>query len=242
MTRRASSSTSSPTREVLLVVDNCEHVVDACAALIDQLLERCPTVTILATSREPLEVPGEQVHPVRPLGLGERSGAGVGGGAAVRRAGDARAPRVRHDPRCGGRRRGDLSSARRDPAGHRAGRRAGRAPLAPPDRRPARRPLRAPRGRPPESAAPADAPCDDRLELRPARGRRACRVPPSGGLPRLLHARSRGGGVRRASRVRRPSGSRPEVAPRDRGRRDGPPLPAARDGARLRRRATGGGR
>jgi predicted ATPase/class 3 adenylate cyclase len=55
------------TREVLLILDNCEHVIDACAALTDQILERCPDVTVLATSREAMDLHGEQVHPVSPL-------------------------------------------------------------------------------------------------------------------------------------------------------------------------------
>ena len=49
-------------RRVLLVLDNCEHVVDAAAALADRLLEACPAVSILATSRHTLDVPGEQVY------------------------------------------------------------------------------------------------------------------------------------------------------------------------------------
>ncbi len=55
------------TREVLLVLDNCEHLIDACAALVDEILERCPDVTVLATSREALRLHGEQVHPIDPL-------------------------------------------------------------------------------------------------------------------------------------------------------------------------------
>ena len=57
------------TREVLLVLDNCEHVIDASAGLVDEILERCPAVTVLATSREALELQGEQVYPVSPLPL-----------------------------------------------------------------------------------------------------------------------------------------------------------------------------
>jgi len=57
------------TREVLLVLDNCEHVIDAVAALVDEILERCRAVTVLATSREALGLQGEQVHPVSPLPL-----------------------------------------------------------------------------------------------------------------------------------------------------------------------------
>lgn len=56
-------------RRHLLIVDNCEHLVDGCAAAVEQLLADCPHLRILATSREPLEVEGEQVHRVRPLSL-----------------------------------------------------------------------------------------------------------------------------------------------------------------------------
>ncbi|MET9360171.1 BTAD domain-containing putative transcriptional regulator [Streptomyces sp. NPDC006632] len=51
----------------LLVLDNCEHVIDAAARLAETLLTRCPRLRILATSREPLGVPGEAVRPVEPL-------------------------------------------------------------------------------------------------------------------------------------------------------------------------------
>ncbi|QLJ00715.1 winged helix-turn-helix domain-containing protein [Streptomyces sp. NEAU-sy36] len=54
-------------RRMLIVLDNCEHVVDAAARLAERLLERCPGLTVLATSREPLGVPGELVRPVEPL-------------------------------------------------------------------------------------------------------------------------------------------------------------------------------
>ncbi|MER5211199.1 BTAD domain-containing putative transcriptional regulator [Streptomyces sp. NPDC002838] len=54
-------------RGQLLILDNCEHVIDAAAALAETLLTRCPGLTILATSREPLGVPGESVRPVEPL-------------------------------------------------------------------------------------------------------------------------------------------------------------------------------
>ncbi|MFD0344050.1 BTAD domain-containing putative transcriptional regulator [Streptomyces sp. NPDC127117] len=54
-------------RHMLLLLDNCEHVIDAAAALADHLLAHCPHLTVLATSREPLGVPGEFVRPVEPL-------------------------------------------------------------------------------------------------------------------------------------------------------------------------------
>ncbi|SDF30367.1 Predicted ATPase [Blastococcus fimeti] len=51
----------------LLVVDNCEHLVDAVADLVAELLGRCPAVRVLATSREPLGIDGERLHPLGPL-------------------------------------------------------------------------------------------------------------------------------------------------------------------------------
>ncbi len=54
-------------RRMLLLVDNCEHVVDAAAGLIAQILSRCPGVTVLATSREALAVPDEMQIAVGPL-------------------------------------------------------------------------------------------------------------------------------------------------------------------------------
>ncbi|WP_433327834.1 alpha/beta fold hydrolase [Spirillospora sp. CA-294931] len=53
----------------LLVLDNCEHVVDRAAKVIDRLLRESPRLRVLATSREPLGISGEQVRPVRPLDL-----------------------------------------------------------------------------------------------------------------------------------------------------------------------------
>ncbi|MDJ0466513.1 BTAD domain-containing putative transcriptional regulator [Streptomyces sp. H27-C3] len=54
-------------RHMLILLDNCEHVIGAAARLAEELLARCPGVTVLATSREPLGVPGEVVRPVEPL-------------------------------------------------------------------------------------------------------------------------------------------------------------------------------
>ncbi|OLF12225.1 hypothetical protein BLA60_09550 [Actinophytocola xinjiangensis] len=57
------------TRPLLLVLDNCEHVVEAAAALADRLLGECPHLHVLATSREPLGITGEALWPVDPLPL-----------------------------------------------------------------------------------------------------------------------------------------------------------------------------
>jgi predicted ATPase/DNA-binding CsgD family transcriptional regulator len=56
-------------RRVLLVLDNCEHVIDACASLCQRLLAGSPGLRVVATSREPLRVAAETVWPVPPLGL-----------------------------------------------------------------------------------------------------------------------------------------------------------------------------
>ncbi|MFD0202379.1 ATP-binding protein [Saccharothrix carnea] len=82
-------------RPVLVVLDNCEHVVDDAAALVGGLLPACPGLRVLATSREALGVTGEVVRPVPPLECG-----GVGS-AAVRLFADRAAavnPSFRLDP------------------------------------------------------------------------------------------------------------------------------------------------
>jgi predicted ATPase len=56
-------------RDLLVVLDNCEHVVDAAASLIERLLAGSPGLTVLATSRERLGVAAEQVWPLPPLDL-----------------------------------------------------------------------------------------------------------------------------------------------------------------------------
>jgi predicted ATPase len=55
--------------ELLLVLDNCEHLIGSAAALVDFLLRGAPKLTFLATSREPLRVPGEVVFRVPSLGI-----------------------------------------------------------------------------------------------------------------------------------------------------------------------------
>lgn len=58
-------------QRVLLILDNCENVVQEVAALTDRLLQSCPQLTVLATSRERLGVPGELVWDVKPMDLPE---------------------------------------------------------------------------------------------------------------------------------------------------------------------------
>jgi non-specific serine/threonine protein kinase len=73
-------------RRALLVLDNCEHLVAACAHLAEALLHACPELRCLATSREALAVAGERVWPVPPLSLPPAGSAGAEGGASLRSA------------------------------------------------------------------------------------------------------------------------------------------------------------
>lgn len=73
-------------REALIVLDNCEHLVDAIAPFAALLRDTCPGVTVLATSREPLGLAGEHTWQVSPLGIprpDDRSPDSVGASEAV---------------------------------------------------------------------------------------------------------------------------------------------------------------
>ena len=59
-------------RDALVVLDNCEHLIDACGVLTEALLGACPRLTILATSRAPIGVPGELTWRVPSLSLTTR--------------------------------------------------------------------------------------------------------------------------------------------------------------------------
>jgi predicted ATPase/DNA-binding SARP family transcriptional activator len=67
--RRSESAVASHVgeRQLLVVLDNCEHVVSACARLAEKLLKGCPNLRVLATSREPLHIAGEVVWRVPSL-------------------------------------------------------------------------------------------------------------------------------------------------------------------------------
>ncbi|MEU0564806.1 BTAD domain-containing putative transcriptional regulator [Nonomuraea sp. NPDC005983] len=85
-------------RAILLILDNCEHVIEAAAAFADRLLGECRRLRILATSREPLGITGEVLWQVEPLALPamEANPAEVGSSPAVRLLRD-RAGLVRKD-------------------------------------------------------------------------------------------------------------------------------------------------
>ena len=104
----------------LLVFDNCEHVLDAAADLIEAILAHSATVKILATSREGLGVADEQLWPVPSLDVA----AGIDSAAVelfVERARSCGLALLVGQRRRGGRGGGDLPSSRRDSVGHRAG-------------------------------------------------------------------------------------------------------------------------
>ena len=82
-------------RAVLLVLDNCEHVLDAIVPLVQRLCRRCVRLTVLTTSREPLGLPGEAVHVLEPLpvpapGAGDEARAAASVQLFAERAGEAR--------------------------------------------------------------------------------------------------------------------------------------------------------
>ncbi len=56
-------------KSILIVLDNCEHLMPGCSSFVSILLDLCPNLSILATSREPLHIQGEHEFFVRPLGI-----------------------------------------------------------------------------------------------------------------------------------------------------------------------------
>ena len=123
--------------EVVLLLDNCEHVLEPMAALVEAVVAGCPNVTMVTTSRERLRVNGEVLCPVPPLGTAaeddpavllfvERAAA-VSPGFAPRREGSGPHHRDRASPR----RVAPRHRAGRRPAAH-AGRGGGRRRARPP--------------------------------------------------------------------------------------------------------------
>ena len=90
-------------QDVLIVLDNCEHLIGGCAKTAEAIVRRCPRVRLIATSREPLGIGGETIYRVPSLSLPGPEGSGSGSalrvvrrGCAVRRPGQgARHPPVR---------------------------------------------------------------------------------------------------------------------------------------------------
>jgi predicted ATPase/DNA-binding SARP family transcriptional activator len=83
-------------REALLILDNCEHVIESAAAFADRVLGECRRLRILATSREPLGITGEALWQVEPLAVPDGSAAEIQSSPAIRLLRD-RAGAVRKD-------------------------------------------------------------------------------------------------------------------------------------------------
>src|SRR6185437_15391073 len=86
------------TRTDLLVFDNCEQIVAECAALIERVLRSCPGLTVVATSREALRVPGEVVFQVDGLRLPDRDDADADAVELFIERAHAMSPAFRADP------------------------------------------------------------------------------------------------------------------------------------------------
>ena len=122
------------TRQSLLIMDNCEHVLAAAAELASAVVAGCRLVTVLATSREPLGVSGERVVPIASLDAAE-----AGELFRDRAAGRGRVARVQ--PGRAGCRRADLRLPRRHPTRDRVGSGAGAFTDTRRSRRASRRPV-----------------------------------------------------------------------------------------------------
>ena len=73
-------------QDVLIMLDNCEHLIGGCAKVADAILRRCPRVHLLVTSREPLGIGGESIYRVPPMSLpgpGEPDSSSPGSSDAV---------------------------------------------------------------------------------------------------------------------------------------------------------------
>jgi predicted ATPase/class 3 adenylate cyclase len=81
-------------RTLLLILDNCEHVMAACARLAETLLRSCPKLRVLASSREPMSIAGETAWPVPPLSLPEHWREIAAGPDAMERLGEYEAVRL----------------------------------------------------------------------------------------------------------------------------------------------------
>src|SRR5687768_16459802 len=70
-------------KKALIILDNCEHLIDACSSLVEHLIRTLPNLRVVATSFEPLMLPGERVVPVRPLSLPNSTGKEGGNAGAT---------------------------------------------------------------------------------------------------------------------------------------------------------------
>ncbi len=152
-------------KRLLLVLDDCDPVLSACAELAEALVRTCPLVRVVVTSREALGVPGESIMPIASLATPEsgsnarpRRARGDRCLPALRRAGPGGPAGVRADPGERPGRRPAVPPARRRPAGDRARRRPRPGPAGRADRGPPRRSLPSPDRRQPGGRSPATRP------------------------------------------------------------------------------------
>ena len=152
-------------RSRLLIVDNCEHVLDAAADIIEAILARSDTVKVIATSREGLRVDDEQLWPVPSL---DAAAGSIFCRIAVRRArARGRAGHLAGDARRRCHR--DLPPPRRDPVGDRVGRIAAAVHVRHRGARSPRRPLPATSGLATRAGAPPNTAPRCAMVLRPTR-------------------------------------------------------------------------
>ena len=112
-------------QDILIVLDNCEHLITECAKVTDTIMRRCPKVHLLATSREPIGISGEGIYRVPSLSLpapdSDLHARGIRCGRTLRGPGpiSRRRPSARQGdgPSCGI----DVSATRRDAPCYRAG-------------------------------------------------------------------------------------------------------------------------
>ena len=167
MTMADSVAAALEGRSRLLVFDNCEHVLDAAADMVEAILARSATVKVLATSREGLRVADEQLWPVPSLDT--RTRIRLRGRDAVRRARRSRRRPVSSlDPVAGG---GDLPPPRRDSVGDRVGRVADGVDDGDRGAGPPQRPVPAAGRVAARAGAPSDAAPRGAVVLRPAGSR-----------------------------------------------------------------------
>ena len=233
--------------ELLLVLDNCEHVVASAAALVDEVLRAAPSVRVIVTSREPLQVPGEHILPVPPLALPP-----PGGGPSPAQLRQNEAVMLFAERALAASGTFALTETNQATVAELC-RRLGRAAAGPrarrrPDPRPHRRSDPGPavgsvrfahRRRPRGAAAAADAADGHRLESRPADRGRAAAAAPTLPVRRPVHLGRRRGRVRLGGRRPRPGPAvvvGRQVAGGQGGRRRRRVLPAARVDAGVRRR------
>ena len=185
-------------RRLLLVLDNCEQVVESAAELAEALLRACPEVRVLATSREALGIGGEAVLRLPPLEFPDadreptlRRAARLRRGGVVRRSGGRRGAGFRAHRRQQGHRRPHLLQTGRAAAGDRTGGGAAAGDFSRADPGAAGRPVHTAHPRQSWCAdAAADSGLERRLELRPVHTHRATALGPALGVRRRLRTRS----------------------------------------------------